>query len=716
MGHLEVNPSRTPEPLFGRHVVGIRIMHAGELAPRDKEGFFFSLIPLSFRRFEASASVIRRADRPPLRDMQGATGVRRFLVDCMEDQKINQNSELTQHTVTAAPSIGAFVQLKNLHNQPELNGAVGNVIGAQTAGGRIPVEVLQRRVAIKPENLRCVHVDRARNVLSPDAPSLVERLGDAFDDIMPHIGHHLPPRVLGRLMHSSKVLHMHARELLCTYHAWGDTFSGIDVQDMPNLVAELNAFARALKSFRPAYYTEELGVVRHSFRPAYYAKEVEAVLGVGKESCTFKPMTTVVPEGVELFLLRLLDDPTSVGAPGHVELFAVRALCVDILNMLAGGSAPDVQDQQQWSRFGSWRGYARHVGGVPGRGSLTHLDHGGENMIFGLHSMFGGGESMRFEYSTHLEGAPMMRTRPKYSMMECEDSLEASYARFRYVLEEEVIPAVLGTEYNRPFAQHVPQDDPPGVSYYVIHPDDGLWLLFGRAERPTAHQLLLAHGTNARPWTEFFSRVRLSATAFRDSLERRYAQLVHGDPRATIPPPLAQPLAPAERAHVEHILGTMSGLPKDVWMCTVCACPTANYHGAGRYYCCYSCARRDEPAYLLERMLAEDGCLCQHVHAQLLEEQQGEIGQRSLHLRNLVEVIMGSFKPDGYPAEPREAFKSYALFQTMGCEGLLSSKHTNSMLNSNEHANLWKLYCKAQEYYVAQGMLAHKNDAAWGAA
>ena len=150
MGHLEVNPSRTPEPLFGRHVVGIRIMHAGELAPR--RSFLFSLIPLSFRRFEASASVIRRADRPPLRDMQGATGVRRFLVDCMEDQKINQNSELTQHTVTAAPSIGAFVQLKNLHNQPELNGAVGNVIGAQTAGGRIPVEVLQRRVAIKPEN------------------------------------------------------------------------------------------------------------------------------------------------------------------------------------------------------------------------------------------------------------------------------------------------------------------------------------------------------------------------------------------------------------------------------------------------------------------------------------------------------------------------------------------------------------------------------------
>ena len=176
-------------------------MHAGELAPRDKEDSFFSLIPSSFRRFEASASVIRRADRPPLRDMQGATEVRRFLVDCMEDQKINQNCELTQHTVTAAPSIGAFVQLKNLHNQPELNGAVGNVIGAQTAGGRIPVEVLQRRVAIKPENLRCVHVDRARNVLSPDAPSLVERLGDAFDDIMPHIGHHLPPRVLGRLMH-----------------------------------------------------------------------------------------------------------------------------------------------------------------------------------------------------------------------------------------------------------------------------------------------------------------------------------------------------------------------------------------------------------------------------------------------------------------------------------------------------------------------------------
>ena len=129
MGHLEVNPSRTPEPLFGRHVVGIRIMHAGELARRR----IFSLIPLSFRRFEASASVIRRADRPPLRDMQGATGVRRFLVDCMEDQKINQNSELTQHTVTAAPSIGAFVQLKNLHNQPELNGAVGNVIGAQLA-------------------------------------------------------------------------------------------------------------------------------------------------------------------------------------------------------------------------------------------------------------------------------------------------------------------------------------------------------------------------------------------------------------------------------------------------------------------------------------------------------------------------------------------------------------------------------------------------------
>ena len=132
----------------------------------------------------------------------------------------------------------------------------------------------------------------------------------------------------------------------------------------------------------------------------------------------------------------------------------------------------------------------------------------------------------------------------------------------------------------------------------------------------------------------------------------------------------------------------MTRLPSDVWMCTVCACPTTSYYGAGRYYCCYSCARRDEPAFLLEKMLAEDAALGRYVHAQLTAEaatpNPDKIeGERDLRLLHLVDLVLGCFKPAGYPEEPLEAFKCFGVFT--------ANQPANIMAPNMSSANVWKL-------------------------
>ena len=125
---------------------------------------------------------------------------------------------------------------------------------------------------------------------------------------------------------------------------------------------------------------------------------------------------------------------------------------------------------------------------------------------------------------------------------------------------------------------------------YIVHPEDVLWLLFGRLERPCAH-----HVMSGADWLNGFSRLRLQPSAFKELLERRYEMVMRGDMTATIPPALTSPLPPREQAHVNEIIQALGQLPPDVWMCTVCSCPTAQCYGAGRYYCCYACGKHATP-------------------------------------------------------------------------------------------------------------------------
>ena len=85
-----------------------------------------------------------------------------------------------------------------------------------------------------------------------------------------------------------------------------------------------------------------------------------------------------------------------------------QGLCVDILTLLASGSAPGPLDKANWTDFGDLRGYAKHCGGVVGRGSLSHLDPPGEEHIYGSSAF-----PMAFDYGKHMDGGPFMRTRPK---------------------------------------------------------------------------------------------------------------------------------------------------------------------------------------------------------------------------------------------------------------------------------------------------------------
>lgn len=83
--------------------------------------------------------------------------------------------------------VGARVRLVSLHAQPELNGALGKIVGGLTVKDRKPVTVEDKTLALKPENMARVWVDGTLAPLRPDAPSLVERMGYKLPDVLPLI-------------------------------------------------------------------------------------------------------------------------------------------------------------------------------------------------------------------------------------------------------------------------------------------------------------------------------------------------------------------------------------------------------------------------------------------------------------------------------------------------------------------------------------------------
>lgn len=574
-------------------------------------------------------------------------------------------------------SVGARVMLTGLQTQPDLNGLVGLVCGV-VVRGRVPVALTVMRgeanaspqhkeLAIKPENVVGVWADCALNLLSRDAPSALAQLGDAVYDIMHAFGSRLSPIDMASLMATCKEAH--------------DFVNGV-AADQPG--ACMGVLPRALLSREvtlpgidaindPCDCVRQLRALRRFFDqiPDVLADMREQTrTGVFRGREIISPSAiSLAPHGLELWLLKMIDHSSQPVAR------EVHESAVALLNVLGGTPSPDPSDKKNVCSFSNWRGVPKSIGGVPGRGSLTHLDPGGDMNIF---SSFLGGLRC-FEYSAVVEGAATMRTLPKYSMLECGDDEEEKLARFRFTFEESgLIELVKGqrvydgpTPACQPFQRHLLANHGQLAVQQgraAVHHEDAMWLLFGSRERPTLPELRYQPPPGGE-WKELFSRLRLTPAAFKMHLERRYAQLLATDPgnncAAELPKVLEAPLPAAAQAHVAQIIEAMEELPKDVWLCTVCACPTTKYFGAGRYYCCYSCERRDEGSFILESAVAADDAFAANVRdktkskmKELVEEHGSDVAafvvkklQLSLHL---VELLSGAYRPTPKAARTQE--------------------------------------------------------------
>lgn len=212
-----------------------------------------------------------------------------------------------------------------------------------------------------------------------------------------------------------------------------------------------------------------------------------------------------------------------------------------------------------------------------------------------------------------------------------------------YGNDGELVPAY------QPFAASMGAQAVPGRQMEV-HMDDALYLLLGRRERPTAVELKYS----ADEYDSFIartSRLRLQPDVYKQQLERRYAQLLAGDSGGDlVPPPLEAQLPRAAQQHVNQIVTALHKLPETVWMCTVCSCPTTAFYGAGRFYCCYSCARRDEHAFLVESLVASDANFAMYVTKsikdQLANDKNAHVVQLTSCLHH-VELLSGSLRLPG---------------------------------------------------------------------
>ena len=141
---------------------------------------------------------------------------------------------------------------------------------------------------------------------------------------------------------------------------------------------------------------------------------------------------------------------------------------------------------------------------------------------------------------------------------------------------------------------------------------------------------------------------------YKEQLERRYAQLLAGNSGGDlVPPPLEAPLSRYAHQHVNQIVAALQKLPKGVRMCSVCSCPTTAFYGAGRYYCCYSCARRDEHAFLVESLVASDAKFARYLTKSLKEKLANNKNAHVVQLTSClhhVELLSGIHAPMHMPS------------------------------------------------------------------
>jgi hypothetical protein len=246
--------------------------------------------------------------------------------------------------------------------------------------------------------------------------------------------------------------------------------------------------------------------------------------------------------------------------------------------------------------FGSWRGIPRCIGGVFGRGSLTHLDPEGHLNIFG------GG--LATDYNEHVENATKIRSMPNFSMMESPYPEEREYAKFRQgVVDACELLAGRGSGLVAIGRHNI-------MHRLVVHPLDCLAVLLGYLDRRAGGLV------DSSDEMDVFSRLPFDEVAFK----MRYVSLAICEgsltacPKGDIEEVMAEHLTPTQIAHVDQVIEHMRELPEGVWMCSFCACPTNKNYGL-RSYCCPSCLQRDAKLYAHEKDIASsiiqeirDGC------------------------------------------------------------------------------------------------------------
>ena len=336
------------------------------------------------------------------------------------------------------------------------------------------------------------------------------------------------------------------------------------------------------------------------------------------------------------------DEAVVIDALFHfLHSVAVQTLAYDVLNQIGGEPpAPDPEDRTLWKRFGEWRRLPKTLGGVYGRGSLTHVDQMGAICVMG--------HGPNVDYNRDVEAGPPVRSLAKYGMMNVKtdeyqpghgDELEGELARYRVAIEEAC--HMLCT------LRMTGRGGQLGRCHYLyesIAPekkDQYLWILFGN-ERPiggdTRTKLFsrLPFGgagrtSDATLPSEFIFEGHAQTVDADLTFSKRFKKLALGEYYAERGETWITPHGAELDAEQEAIMldvmyifrqapagyepqpgrhNRVSQVPLGVGMCSYCAAPTkkkeTDYAGvapwppiveqvAARYYCCYSCLKRDAP-------------------------------------------------------------------------------------------------------------------------
>lgn len=273
-------------------------------------------------------------------------------------------------------SVGALrAQMCDLNARKDLNGLIVDVLGGpmKARGGRLPVMLASgEKIAVKKENLRPILAQRTLRLPEAAGDSLLTKIIEELpSEITLKIVAELGLRGWGKLA------------------AWVDPLLDTDEMLRHALVVALK-YAQSPCTSSPAETVDgraDLSALKE------FAKKCPR--RIYEAHARMLLMTLTPPDARMLARPELHSPPTRpTGAThwAHLKLngkephlaawyegvdLELLATCSDIINIIEGDPQPDPTDESLHQDFGTWRGLPKSIGGVIGRGSLTHLDPDG---------------------------------------------------------------------------------------------------------------------------------------------------------------------------------------------------------------------------------------------------------------------------------------------------------------------------------------------------